>query len=169
MKNRNGNSTQVLRWPRFLLTPLTMAIAVVLVCAVTVAWVFWDSEWMMYVRATPHFLLYGFPTDRFQEQLPAIESAAKAVLPAKPDPLRDHVAAYAIAGEKGLLTLPTELLVYNVPNEVDQGRVIEAVREAVKNHRTIPVRIDFYEERGRTIQGWKAGAPARLTRSVIVN
>jgi hypothetical protein len=121
---------------------------------------------MLWVRSTPHLLLYGFPSDKFQKQAYTLQDAAKSVLPAAP--LSEHIAVYTDAGEKGLLIQPTELQVFNVTDPRDQDRVIEAVREAVKSRHTIPVRINFYEEHPQRPGQPKAGAPQQITRSVMV-
>jgi hypothetical protein len=121
---------------------------------------------MLWVRSTPHFLLYGFPSDRFQKQAYTLQDAAESVLP--PGPLSEHIAVYTDAGEKGLLIQPTELQVFNVTDLRDQNRVIEAVREAVKSHHTIPVRINFYVEHPQSREQPKAGAPQEITRSVML-
>ena len=115
---------------------------------------------MLWVRSTPHVLLYGFPSDKFQKQAYTLQDAAKSVLPAAP--LSEHIAVYTNAGEKGLLIQPTELQVFNVTDPRDQDRVIEAVREAVKSHRTIPVRINSYEEHPRARDNPKLELPLRL-------
>jgi hypothetical protein len=126
---------------------------------------------MLWVRSTPHFLLYGLPSDTFQKQAFALQNAAASVLPAAPlsqRALSEHIAVYAWPGEKGLLIQPIELRVYNVTSMPDQDTVIEAVQRAVQAHHTIPARIDFYEERFQTSGQSKAGSQAQMTRSVIV-
>jgi hypothetical protein len=136
-----------------------------------ICFIYKTHEWMLWVRSTPHFLLYGFPSDRFQKQAYALQDAAKSVLPAAPlshRALSEHIAVYTSAGEKGLLIQPTELQVFNVTDSRDQDRVIKAVREAVKSHHTIPVRINFYVEHPQSPGQPKAGAPQQITRSVMV-
>jgi hypothetical protein len=126
---------------------------------------------MWWVRSTPHFLLYGFPSDKFQRQAYRIQDAGESVLPVSPlsdRALSEHIAAYVVAGEKGLLIQPTELQIFNVTDLRDQNRVIEAVREAVKSHHTIPVRINFYVEHPQSREQPKAGAPQEITRSVML-
>jgi hypothetical protein len=81
--------------------------------------------------------------------------------------MRDHIAAYARGGERGFLTHPNELDVFNVPNERDQEKIIAIVRERIKVDQMIPMRIDFYEEQAFP-DGSKAGGPRKLTRSIVV-
>lgn len=149
----------------------TLLLAAVILCGGVLCFVYWNYEWMMWVRSTPHFLLYGFPNDKFEKQARVIQDAANSVLPAAPlsdRALSEHIAVYAVAGEKGLLTQPTDLTVLNVTNGSDQDRVIEAVRRTAQLHHTIPVRINFYQEHPQSPGQAKAGAPTQITRSVIV-
>ncbi len=126
---------------------------------------------MLWVRSTPHFLLYGFPSDKFQRQAYMIQDAAESVLPVSPlsdRALSEHIAVYAVAGEKGLLIQPTELQIFNVTDARDQDKIVQAVRHAVETHHILPVRIDFYEEHPENPEQPKAGAPFRITRSITV-
>jgi hypothetical protein len=155
---------------RWFKRPWILLSAIVLLAG-AICLIYRNHEWMLWVRSTPHFLLYGFPSDKFQKQAFTLQDAAESVLPAPPPShraLSEHIAVYTVAGEKGLLIQPTELQVLNVTDSHDQDRVIEAVREAVKSHHTIPVLINFYEEHPQSPGQPKAGAPQQITRSVMV-
>ena len=59
---------------------ISILASVVTFCVVVACFLYWDYEWMLWVRSTPHFILYGFPNDKFEEQAAIMEDAAKSVL-----------------------------------------------------------------------------------------
>ena len=140
----------------------------VLTCCLVMAYFDLRGEPVLgYLLSTPHFLVYGFPRDKYWAQAFKAEEAVSSVLPRSRDIMRDHVAAYARGGESGFLTHPNELDVYNVPDTRDQEKIINVVRQCVGRHHMIPMRIDFYEEQALP-DGRKAGGPLTLTRSILV-
>jgi len=150
----------------------SQVVAILLVIGVTFCLVIGYFQWrgepaVEYVLSTPHFLLYGFPRDKYWHQAFKVQEAVSAALPPSKDIMRDHIAAYARGGESGFLTHPNELDICNVPNEPDQEKIIAIVRERIKVGHMIPMRIDFYEEQALP-DGSKAGGPRKLTRSIVV-
>ena len=147
-------------------------VAISVVIGVTFCLVIGYFQWrgeptVGYVLSTPHFLLYGFPRDKYWHQAFKVQEAVSAALPPPQDFMRDHIAAYARGGERGFLTHPNELDVFNVPHGRDQENIITIVRERIKLGHMIPMRIDFYEEQALP-DGSKAGGPRKLTRSIVV-
>ena len=150
----------------------SQVVAILLVIGVMFCLVIGYFQWrgepaLEYILSTPHFLLYGFPRDKYWHQAFKVQEAVSAALPPSKDIMRDHIAAYARGGERGFLTHPNELEVYNVPNERDQAKIIAIVRESIKVAHMIPMRIHFYEEQPLP-DGSKAGCPRKLTLSIVV-
>jgi hypothetical protein len=128
----------------------------------------WRGEPVLgYLLSTPHFLVYGFPTDKYWAQAFKVEEAVSSVLSPSRDIMRDHIAAYARGGESGFGTHPNELDVFNVPDARDQENIINVVRQCIRRDHMIAMRIDFYEEQPLP-DGRKAGGARKLTRSVVV-
>ena len=109
--------------------------------------------------SVPEFILHGLPTERYQAQLESVEDAATSALPPAGDVVPDHVVAYGFAGEKGLLTTPTRLEVYNVAERAQQDKVVKAVRAVLRHKLIIPVQMDFCQEQPlpQWRQGWRQG------------
>ncbi len=150
----------------------SQVVAISIVVGVTFCLVIGYFQWrgepaVGYVLSTPRFLVYGFPRDKYWKQAFNVEKAVSAALPPPQDFMRDHIAAYARGGERGFLTHPDELDVFNVPNERDQEKIINVVGHCVRRDHMIPMRIDFFEEQPLP-DGRKAGGPRRLTRSIFV-
>src|SRR5262249_53665812 len=150
----------------------SQVVSILLLIGVTFCLVIGYFQWrgepaIEYVLSTPHFLLYGFPRDKYWHQAFEVEEAVSAALPPSKDIMRDHIAAYARGGERGFLTHANELYVLNVPNERDQERIIAMVGERIRVGHMIPMRIDFYEEQPLP-DGSKAGGQRKLTRSIVV-
>jgi|SRR4030095_3134542 hypothetical protein len=140
----------------------------VLTCCLVMAYFDLRGELSLGISSLhPHFLVYGFPRDKYWAQAFKVEEAASSVLPPPGDIMRDHIAAYAPGGERGFLTHPNELEVYNVPDVCDQEKIIDVVRQCIRRDHMIPMQVDFYEEQ-RLPDGHKAGGPATLTRSILV-
>jgi hypothetical protein len=144
-----------------------LAVFVLTCCSVMAYFDLRGEPVVAYLVSTPHFLVYGFPRDKYWAQAFKVSEVVDSVLPTPGDIMRDHIAAYASGGEKGFLAHPNELEVYNVPNERDQEKIIAIVRESIKVGHMIPMRIDFYEEQPLP-DGSKAGGPRKLTRSIVV-
>jgi hypothetical protein len=145
----------------------TLAVFVLTCCLVMAYLDLCGEPALGYLLATPHFLVYGFPRDKYWGQAFKVSEAVDSALPPSRDIMRDHIAAYARGGERGFLTHPNELEVFNVSNASDQEKIIDVVRQCIRRDHMIPMRIDFYEEQ-RLPDGHKAGGPRTLTRSLMV-
>lgn len=141
---------------------VTLAV-IAIVFAVIVGYFQWLGEGAIeYLLASPHFLVYGLPSEKYLKQAVQLEDAVKPLLP-QSQASNAYVAVEGRGGESGILTNPNELDVYNVPERADQDNIIAAVRNQIRSNRMIAARVDFYDTEGR-----KAGGRAKVIRSVRI-